>query len=313
MSTDPALQASYQFCGRLARREARNFYYAFRLLPRCERLSMCALYAFLRHTDDLADEPGSAVAKSSALDAWRLELESALAGLSTAWPGLPALADTVARHGIPADLLRKAIEGVFMDVEPRRFETFHDLADYCYHVASVVGLACLHIWGYRSDGGRAERLAESCGIALQLTNIIRDVRDDARNGRIYLPDEDLARFGVEPGELCREGRPSDRVRALLAFESERAKEYYARADQLAPLVKRVGRPVLRTIVGIYRALLDEIARRNYNVFSARVSVPSWRKIAIALSSLVARSAMTNSSVASSPEARNASDSITATS
>jgi 15-cis-phytoene synthase len=289
MKKDRALQASYRFCGAVARREARNFYYAFLLLPDARRRSMCALYAFLRHTDDLADEPGFAAAKARALDAWRLDLASALAGTGTAWPGLGALADTVARHSIPSDLLQTAIDGVLMDVEPRRFVAFDELRDYCYHVASVVGVACLHIWGYRSEGGTAERLAESCGIALQLTNIIRDVREDARNGRIYLPEEDLARFGVAKSDLGREGRPGERVRALLAFEAERAYEYYDGADQLAPLVERVGRPVLVTIIGIYRALLDEIARRDYNVFSARVSVSPWRKIAIAVRAFAARS------------------------
>jgi phytoene synthase len=169
-----------------------------------------------------------------------------------------------------------------MDVEPRRFVTFDDLADYCYLVASVVGLCCLHIWGYRSDEGKAERLAESCGIALQLTNIIRDVREDARNGRIYLPEEDLARFGVEPAELSRDGRPSDRIVALLAFEGERAYQYYAKASLLAPLVSPVGRPVLQTIVGTYRAMLDEIARRNYHVLDGRISLRPWHKLAVAL-------------------------------
>jgi phytoene synthase len=308
MNTNQALPASYRFCGRLARQEARNFYYAFLLLPRAERQSMCALYAFLRHTDDLADEPGSATDKACALDAWRVELESALAGMGTVWPGLPALADAVVRHGIPALLLRKAIDGASMDVRPRRFATFDDLADYCYHVASVVGLACLHIWGYRSERGRAEHLAESCGIALQLTNIIRDVRADARTGRIYLPDEDLARFGVQPDQLSRDGRPGDRVRALLAFQADRAYEYYERADQLAPLVNRVGRPVLQTIVGIYRALLDEIVRRDYNVFSARVAVPVWRKIAIALA---ASSPIDSPRLLTTPEVASASDSIAA--
>jgi 15-cis-phytoene synthase len=288
MKMDRALRASYRFCGVLARREARNFYYAFLLLPSAKRRSMCALYAFLRHTDDLADLPASAVDKAQALDAWRLELESALAGRVTAWPGFPALANTVARHSIPTDLLRKAIDGVSMDVEPRRFATFDDLAYYCYHVASVVGLSCLHIWGYRSEGGKAERLAESCGIALQLTNIIRDVREDARNGRIYLPEEDLARFGVAPGELVQGGRPSDRVRALLAFEGERAYEYYAQANPLAPLVNRVGRPVLQTIVGIYRGLLDEIARRDYHVLDGRISLPPWYKLVVAMRAMANR-------------------------
>ena len=249
---------------------------------------MCALYAFLRHTDDLADVPAAALDKARALEAWRLELESALAGQTTVWPGFPALANTVTRHSIPALLLEEAIDGVSMDVEPRRFVTFDDLADYCHHVASVVGISCLHIWGYRSEGGKAERLAESCGIALQLTNIIRDVREDARNGRIYLPEEDLARFGVEPAELNLGGRPNDRVRALLAYEGDRAYEYYAMADSLTPLVNRVGRPVLQTIVGTYHALLDEIARRDYDVFDGRISLGRWHKLAVALRATAGR-------------------------
>jgi phytoene synthase len=289
VKTDRALAESYRFCVALARREARNFYYAFLLLPRSRRRSMCALYAFMRHTDDLADEPGTAEAKARALDDWRRALDAALAGRGVgASPGLAALADTVARHGIPATLLHEVIEGVSMDIQPRGFATFAELADYCYHVASVVGLCCLHIWGYRSEGGTAERLAEHCGIALQLTNILRDVGDDARHGRIYLPHDDLARFGVAPEDLAALGRPGDRVRELLAFEARRAYEYYEAARPLARLVDPVGRPVLRTIVGIYRALLDEIARRDYHVLDGRISVPPWRKIAIALRAVAGR-------------------------
>jgi len=270
---------------------------------------MCALYAFLRHTDDLADEPGSAPEKARALEAWRAELEGALAGHGAAWPGLAALADTMARHGIPTHLLDEVIEGVSMDVQPRRYATFDDLADYCHHVASVVGLCCLHIWGYRSEGGKAEQLAESCGIALQLTNIIRDVHDDACNGRVYLPEDDLARFGVEPRELAAGGAPSDRVRSLLAYEGERAYRFYDHARLLAPLVAPVGRPVLLTIVGIYRALLDEIARRDYNVLDGRVSVPPWRKIAIALRGLAGRFTGSDSRHAPITEPHTSSDSI----
>jgi phytoene synthase len=310
MKTDRALAESYQFCAKVARCEARNFYCAFLLLPAARRRSMCALYAFLRHTDDLADEPATAGDKARLLLAWRGELAQALEGGRTHWPGLLARADTVARHEIPADLLMKAIDGVSMDVEPRHFAVFDDLADYCYHVASVVGLCCLHIWGYRSEGGRAERLAESCGIALQLTNIIRDVREDARNGRIYLPDEDLARFGVEPAELADACRPSDRVRALLAFERDRAAQYYELAAPLVPLVDPVGRPVLKTIVGIYRSLLDEIARRGYDVFSGRIAVPARRKIMIAVAALVSRS-VSREWTGSSCEPEAASNSIAA--
>ncbi len=291
MKMDRALRESYRFCDTLARREARNFYYSFLLLPPSRRRAMCALYAFMRHTDDLADEPGTAEEKARALADWRRALDAALAGASDnvdTWPGLPALADTVTRYSIPAKLLHEVIEGVSMDIRPLGFATFDELADYCYHVASVVGLSCLHIWGYRSGGGKAERLAEHCGIALQLTNILRDVRDDARNGRIYLPREDLVRFGVAPEELVADGRPSDRVRDLLAFEGRRAYEYYEEARQLVPLVDPVGRPVLRTIVGIYRALLDEIARRDYNVLDGRISLPPYRKVAIALRAMMGR-------------------------
>jgi phytoene synthase len=285
---DQPLQASYRYCGALARRCARNFYFAFLLLPKAQRKSMCALYAFLRRTDDLADEPGSACEKARALDTWRFEFEEALAGHGTAWPGLAALADTMARHAIPAHLLYAVIEGVSMDVQPRRFASFDDLAHYCHHVASVVGLCCMHIWGYRSERGRAEQLADSCGIALQLTNIIRDVRDDACIGRVYLPEQDLVQFGVEPEELASGGEPGERVRALLAFEAERAYGFYDQAPLLAPLVAPPGRPALLTIVGIYRALLDEIARRDYDVRGARISVPRWRKTAIAVRALAGR-------------------------
>lgn len=288
MKMERSLKESYRFCSRLARREARNFFWAFLLLPPAKRRSMCALYAFLRHTDDLADEPGAASEKASALVGWRAELASALSGQPPAWPGFKALADTVARHAIPHELLEKAIDGVSMDVEPRRFATFDDLANYCYHVASVVGLCCLHIWGYRSEGGKAERLAVSCGIALQLTNIVRDVHEDACNGRVYLPEEDLNRFGVDPAQLDRGGVPDERVRALLAFEAERAYEYYARAGSLVPLVNRVGRPVLLTIVGIYRSLLDEIVRRDYHVFDGRISIRPWHKLAVALKAMTVR-------------------------
>jgi phytoene synthase len=246
---------------------------------------MCALYAFLRRTDDLADEPGPAAKKMQALRAWRLELEAALAGENPTWPGLLALADTVARHAIPTKLLHEVIDGVSRDIQPSRFVTFADLADYCYHVASVVGLSCLHIWGYRSEGGKAEKLAEDCGLALQLTNILRDLGADARDGRIYLPQDDLARFGVEPDELASARRPNDRLHSLLTFEAQRAYGYYGALRQLVPLVAPIGRPVLLYIVGVYRSLLDEIVRRDYDVLSSRISLSPWRKVAIGLRAL----------------------------
>lgn len=276
--SDP-LADSYRFCAGVSRREAKNFYYSFLALPADRRRSMCALYAFLRHTDDLADEPGPVVAKRRALDAWRADLVRSIEGHPDAWPGLPALADTVARHEIPARYLHEVIDGVAMDLEPRPFETFGDLYAYCYKVASAVGLSCIHIWGFRPEGGEAEALAEACGIALQLTNIVRDVREDALNGRVYLPREDLRRFGVSSEDLSA-GRITPAVRDLLAYQGRRAYDYYEKSAPLLDLVAPVGRPVLRALVGIYRALLDEIARRDYDVFNGRVSLPAWRKLAI---------------------------------
>jgi phytoene synthase len=219
---------------------------------------------------------------------WRGDVHRALdGGEDHAWPGLAALAATVERHAIPRRYLDAVIDGVAMDLHPRPFATFDELYGYCYHVASAVGLCCLHIWGYRSKDGRAESLAEACGIALQLTNILRDVREDAVNGRLYLPQEDLGRFGVTPEELT-SPRTNDRVRALLAYEGRRAYAYYDQARPLAELVAPVGRPVLATIVGIYRSLLDEIARRDYDVLAERVALPSWRKVSITLRSLSGR-------------------------
>jgi phytoene synthase len=284
---DAALARSYAFCDDLSRREAKNFYWSFRLLPAERRLAMSALYAFMRHTDDLADEPGDPAAKAGSLQAWRSDLDAALGGHPDAWPGLPALADTVNLRGVPARHLHEVIDGVEMDLTPRVYATFDDLYGYCYRVASAVGLCCLAIWGYASDGGRAEAMAEACGVALQLTNILRDVGEDARNGRIYLPHDELARFGVSPEELTA-AVPSEGMRALFAEQAKRAYSYYETAAPLAGLVAPIGRPVLGAIAGIYRALLDEIVRRDYNVLNGRVRIPGWRKAAIAVGALPSR-------------------------
>jgi 15-cis-phytoene synthase len=309
VSTTRALRSSYRYCTASSRRHARNFFYAFMLLPGPLRRSMCALYAFLRHTDDLADEPASPAWKAEAIASWRLELDAALAGRESHWPGLPALADTIVRYGIPVHLLHEVIEGVSMDIEPRRYATFADLALYCRHVASAVGLCCLHIWGYRSNEGKAERLADACGIALQLTNIIRDVRDDATSGRIYLPLEDMERFSVAPGELAATGRPGDSLRSLLAFEAERALQYYDLALELTPLISAKGRPVFLTIVGTYRGLLDEIMTRDYNVLDRRVSLSKWRKGIVVLRALAGRVATTNAGRELDPERPSYSESV----
>ncbi|WZO99905.1 phytoene/squalene synthase family protein [Isosphaeraceae bacterium EP7] len=287
--TESQMKASRRFCCKVARREARNFYISFLLLPPERRRSMCALYAFMRRTDDIADSPGPEAGRRAALDAWRIELDDALDGRIPAgsWPGMPALAETVHRHAIPGSLFHDVIDGVAMDLDPQPFANFDDLRGYCYRVASAVGLCCLHIWGYQSDGGRAESMADSCGVALQLTNIIRDVREDALNGRVYLPTAEMIRFGVTLDEL-KAASPSANLRDLLEFQANRAYEFYRAAEPLIELVDPVGRPVLASISGIYRSLLDEIVTRDYDVISSRVSIPAWRKAWIATRSLSAR-------------------------
>lgn len=285
------LADSDAFCARVASREAKNFYPSFLLLPTGRRRSMYALYAFMRRTDDIADEPGAFEAKRDGLGAWRGALDLVLNGApaSDRWPGWPALADAIARHALPGKYLHDVINGVAMDLEPRAFETFEELRAYCRLVASAVGLCCLHIWGYRSDGGRAEALAEACGIALQLTNIVRDVREDALNGRVYLPQEDLRAFGVASDDLLAPsaGPP---LRRLLKFEARRAYDDYDRSSGLAALVDPAGRPMLRAIVATYRTLLDEIVRRDCDVLSARVSIPAWQKALIVFRAYASRDA-----------------------
>lgn len=273
------LVESYRFCDELSRREAKNFYYSFRLLPKDRRASMSALYAFLRRTDDLADETDSVDNKKRALDHWRQDLDDAVEGRRFGWPGLQALGDMVARHGLPTRYLIDVIDGVEMDLSQTTYETFADLHRYCYRVASAVGISCLYVWGFRSENGVAEDLAEATGVALQLTNILRDVREDAVQGRVYIPSEDLDRFGVTRESILT-GKMTPSLHSLFAFQAERARAFYAQGASLARLVDPVGRPVLATITGIYRALLDEITASDYDVLAQRRRVPTWKKFTI---------------------------------
>ncbi len=191
---------------------------------------MCALYAFLRRTDDLGDSTESVERRRSALETWRRALRRALGGQYDD-PLLPALADTVRRYGVPSVHLEDVIDGVEMDLEPCRYETFADLEVYCHRVASAVGLACLPIWGCSSD--EAEQPARRCGLAFQLTNILRDLKEDAACGRVYLPAEDLERFDYTLDEL-RAGVRNERFRQLMRFEIGRAEQLYESGAELEP-------------------------------------------------------------------------------
>lgn len=268
------LSQSYTYCERLTRREAGNFYHAFRLLPRSQRRAMSALYAFMRITDDLSDSPGLPETKRLALEEWRQQLDLALTG-EYRHPIHRALRDTLVAWNIPCEYLHAVIDGVCMDQDTLRYDTFAQLYPYCYRVASAVGLACIHIWGFAQE--KAKEYAEAAGIAFQLTNILRDLGEDAARGRIYLPREDLERFGYSEDRLL-QGQRDEPFRALMDFEVGRARGYYDAARPLVELLSPAGRSVFLVMSRTYRALLDAIVERDYDVFSSRVRVSAWRKV-----------------------------------
>jgi 15-cis-phytoene synthase len=273
----PALDESYVFCRGVARRRARNFYYSFVLLPHEQSDAMCAIYAFMRYCDDLSDEPG---ASREAMERWRGALVDALAGKFDAYPAWPAFYDAVQRYRIPHEYFFQMIEGVTSDLEPRAFQTFDELYRYCYQVASVVGLCTIHIFGF--DTRSALPLAEKCGVAFQLTNILRDTAEDAARERVYLPAEDLRRFGVDAGEFRGKQQPGEAVRRLMEFEAARARAYYRESQPLVDMVHKRSRPALRALIGIYSRLLTRIEERNSDVFTERVSLSAAEKCWIVL-------------------------------
>ncbi|HEY0795170.1 MAG TPA: phytoene/squalene synthase family protein [Acidisarcina sp.] len=297
--TSPQVQAAYKTCEDIARREARNFYYAFRALPRPKRNAICAVYAFMRHADDLSDDESRPHAQRRlALDEWLTEWHISDQAFETnedrtTNPVFLALADARRRFNISSALLDELVEGTAMDLNraplsnptsenAQHFDlypTFEDLYRYCYLVASVVGLVCIRIFGY--EDARAEKLAEETGIAFQLTNILRDVREDAERGRIYLPVEDMQHLNVTSNDLAHDAprlRPTANQRELLAFEAERADHYYQSAQALLPLIAADSRPALWVLVTIYRRLLERIKARNYDVFTEKVRVPTTEKL-----------------------------------
>jgi len=278
------LSASYVWCERVARQEAGNFYHAFRLLPTAQRRAMCALYAFMRVADDLTDGPETVAEKSLALASWKQQLDTSLAGIYH-HPLHPAFHHTVVSYGIPRQYLEDVLDGVGMDLVIDRYNTFADLYRYCYRVASAVGLACIHIWGFTDE--RATGYAESAGIALQLTNILRDLGEDAARGRVYLPCEDLERFGYRSEDL-EQGQLDERFRELMRFQVERARSYYRSAEPLADLLAPAGRAVFLVMLRTYRGLLEVIEQRGYDVFSSRVHVSRWRKLWLAVQVLPLR-------------------------
>jgi phytoene synthase len=279
---NPQIAQSQEYCSRVARSRAKNFYYSFLLLSKQQRRAMCSIYAFMRYCDDLSDEPG---ANRAAMERWRAEMEQALEGRFGKHPVWPAFHYTVRRFGIPHQYFRDMIDGVASDLDPRRMETFDELYRYCYQVASVVGLTTIHIFGF--DTPSALPLAEQCGVAFQLTNILRDIREDAERGRVYLPAEDLRRFGVSVDDL-RAGNRTEPVLRLLRFEAERASQFYDQSRPLLDLIHPRSRPSLEALIAIYSRLLGRIVERNFDVFTERVRLSALEKSWILVQSLMGR-------------------------
>ncbi len=281
----PQLVMAYSVCKGITRSAAKNFYYAFLVLPRRKREALCAVYAFMRRCDDITDDTSLSFAdRRQKLDSWLDALHAAQQGQPTDDAILLALTDAQRRYSIPAGLLDELAHGTAMDIDIEegqsanglsiRYQTFEELRLYCYRVASVVGLVCIHIFGYRDPV--AEGLAERCGLAFQLTNIIRDVKEDASMGRVYFPEEDLAQFGLAAHEFLHAQDPA-RFRPLLAFEAARAREYYSSGDELISFISEDSQPALWVLVNIYRSLLEKIAVKQFDVFTAKVSLSSWEK------------------------------------
>jgi len=278
---DPSLSSrSKAFVRKLVRREAKNFYYGFLLLPPRKRRAVYALYAFCRLLDDAVDASASAALDEPAL---RRRFEALIEGpQGLSGPdrlAAAALLEARAVFPVKRQQLLWIIDGVLMDCRLSRYETFEQLRRYLFGVASAVGLACMEIFGYRDRTAR--RYAVYLGYAMQLTNIVRDVREDFLRGRIYLPQEDLRRFSVSEEEL-RRTRVSEPLRRLLAFEAARAAEYFRKARGLWRLVARDAAACPYTLAAIYESLLKSMARAGFEVLAERHSLPLWRKLQIAL-------------------------------
>ncbi len=276
-----SLEDSYRHCREIARKRAKNFYYSFLLLDKQQRSSMCAIYAFMRECDDLSDDPAATdkTLLRETISRWRMHMDQALRGDFAEDPIWPAFHDTVQRYRIPHRFFHEMIDGITSDLEPREIQTFDELYRYCYQVASVVGMTIIHIFGFEST--RALLLAEKCGIAFQLTNILRDVREDAELGRCYLPLEDLARFEVPPEQL-KSGQESENFRKLMRFEAARAKTYYEESFPLSNFIHKKSRPSLWALREIYTRLLVRLERADFNVLRQRLNVPTRTKMAILL-------------------------------
>lgn len=274
-----SVEESYRVCEQIAKRTGKNFYYSFLVMPRAKRRAMSAIYAFMRRSDDIADGAENPAVALAGLKEWRATVSAALAGAAASEPTLPALVDTVRRYRIPERHFFELLDGTEMDQAKTRYATFEELYRYCYHVASCVGLVVLPVFGYEDEA--ALKPAEACGIAFQLTNILRDVKEDAGLGRIYLPGEDLERFGVSEDDIM-QSRMTPQFKELMKFEADRAREYYRQAEPLLGMISPDSRGTLAVMMGIYGGILDKIVAQEYRVFDGKIRLSKWEKWRVVL-------------------------------
>ena len=270
---DAALHAAYRKCAVITREHSKSFHLASGLLPEEKRCAVRALYAFCRTVDDIVDRP-TAAERDASLDYWRRQVQ-AVSNADQEDPVGAAWGDTVLRYHIPRHYALQLIDGVARDMAQTRYSTFDDLSTYCYGVASTVGLMSMHIVGFESN--EAVPYAIKLGVALQMTNILRDVGEDYCNGRIYLPRDEMDAFGISESDLA-SGIVTDKWRELMRFQIARTRDLYAQAWPGIRLLEREGRLAIAAAGSLYRGILDEIERNDYDVFSRRASVSAWSKI-----------------------------------
>jgi phytoene synthase len=280
-----SVETAFELCESITRTQARNFYYGIRLLRPRKRLALCAVYALARRIDDIGDGDLPSAEKRASL----AQVRASIADL--AHPGddpvLVALADTAERLPLPLEAFGELIDGVEMDVTGRRYTDFDELVGYCRCVAGAIGRLCLAVFGHRPDPSASE-YADALGIALQQINILRDIREDLGNGRIYLPQHDLDRFGVQlrldEGGVLED--PDGQLSVLIRHSADRAYQWYAHGSRLIPLLDRRSAACCAAMSGIYLRLLDRIAARPSLVFDRRLSLSGWQKAEVAMRALV---------------------------
>ncbi len=286
MHSSADLEKAYQHCDEIARQRARNFYPAFRILPKSRRLALSAFYAFCSLSDDIADDSYGLTAeeKLEKLNKWRSTLDSCLGGEADS-PLFIALKDTIRRYELPQKPFYDLLDGIEMDFNVRKYQTFDELEDYCRKVASSVGLVSVRIFGCSNDG--ADEYAETLGIAFQLTNIIRDVSEDLQHKRIYLPQEDMRRFSYSDADL-RDQIYDQRFVALMQYQYERAISYFQRARPELAGAQAKNLLTAEIMKDIYYHTLQVVKRQNFDVFSKRISISKSKMITAIAAALLRR-------------------------